>query len=91
LVSRLFIAARLQPNIRFRCSQLLSTLATVARGEAITIVAEGSLPDEANPQYIKKPLSPAVQRQVGLAVLDQRQASPATRAFIELATRIQRP
>lgn len=91
LVSRLFIAARLQPNIRFRCSQLLSTLATVARGEAITVVAEGSLPDEANPQYVKVPLLPMVQRQVGLAVLDQRQASPATRAFIELARRIHRP
>lgn len=45
LVSRLFTAARLQPNIRYRCSQLLSTLDTVSRGDAITIVAEGSLPD----------------------------------------------
>ncbi len=88
LVSRLFTAARLQPNIRYRCSQLLSTLDTVSRGDAITIVAEGSLPDDASPRYVKKPLLPAVQRQVGLAVLDQRQASPATLAFIELATRI---
>jgi DNA-binding transcriptional LysR family regulator len=88
LVSRLFMAARLQPNIRYRCSQLLSTLDTVSRGDAITIVAEGSLPPEATPRYVKKPLLPAVQRQVGLAVLDQRQASPATLAFIELATRM---
>ncbi|CAI8797423.1 LysR family transcriptional regulator [Pseudomonas sp. IT-347P] len=89
LVSRLFMAARLQPNIRYRCSQLLSTLDTVSRGDGITIVAEGSLPDEATPRYVKKPLLPAVQRQVGLAVLDQRQASPAALAFIELATRMQ--
>lgn len=88
LVSRLFTAARLQPNIRYRCSQLLSTLDTVSRGDAITIVAEGSLPDDASPRYVKKPLLPAVQRQIGLAVLDQRQASPATLAFIELATRM---
>ncbi len=88
LVSRLFMAARLQPNIRYRCSQLLSTLDTVSRGDAITIVAEGSLPEEATPRYVKKPLLPAVQRQVGLAVLDQRQASPATLAFIEVATRM---
>ncbi|PYC22374.1 LysR family transcriptional regulator [Pseudomonas jessenii] len=88
LVSRLFTAARLQPNIRYRCSQLLSTLDTVSRGDAITIVAEGSLPDGGSPRYVKKPLLPAVQRQVGLAVLDQRQASPATLAFIELATRM---
>ena len=89
LVSRLFLAARLQPNIRYRCSQLLSTLDTVSRGDAITIVAEGSLPEEATPRYVKKPLLPAVLRQIGLAVLDQRQASPATLAFIELATRMQ--
>jgi DNA-binding transcriptional LysR family regulator len=82
------MAARLQPNIRYRCSQLLSTLDTVSRGDAITIVAEGSLPDDASPRYVKKPLLPVVLRQIGLAVLDQRQASPATLAFIELATRM---
>lgn len=86
LVSRLFMAARLQPNVRYRCSQLLSTLDTVSRGDAITIVAEGSLPDDATPRYLKKPLAPAVQRMVGLAVLDKRQCSPAALAFIELAT-----
>lgn len=88
LVSRLFNAARLQPNIRYRCSQLISTLDTVSRGDAITVVAEGSLPDSANPRYVSKPLSPAVKREVGLAVLDQRQSSPATLAFIELATQM---
>ncbi|WP_423203546.1 LysR family transcriptional regulator [Pseudomonas kribbensis] len=86
LVSRLFNAAKLSPNIRYRCSQLLSTLDTVSRGDAITLVAEGSLPDEPNPQYVKRPLLPAVVRHIGLAVLDQRQASPATLAFIKLAT-----
>ncbi|UQS16196.1 LysR family transcriptional regulator [Pseudomonas sp. HS6] len=88
LVSRLFNTAKLSPNIRYRCSQLLSTLDTVGRGDAITVVAEGSLPVEADPRYVKRPLSPIVQRQVGLAVLDQRQASPATLAFIQLATRL---
>ncbi len=88
LVSRLFNAARLQPNIRYRCSQLLSTLETVSRGDAITVIAEGSLPDSPHTGYVKIPLSPAVKRQVGLAVLDQRQASPAALAFIELASRL---
>lgn len=88
LVSRLFNAARLQPNIRYRCSQLLSTLETVSRGDAITVIAEGSLPDSPHPGYVKIPLSPAVKRQVGLAVLDQRQVSPAALAFIELASRL---
>jgi DNA-binding transcriptional LysR family regulator len=85
LVSRLFTAARLTPNIRYRCSQLISTLDVVARGDAMTVVAEGSLPDQIDRRWVKKPLSPAVLRQVGLAVLDRRQASPATLAFIKLA------
>jgi len=88
LVSRLFNAARLTPNIRYRCSQLLSTLDTVARGDALTVVAEGSLPDTPDKRYVKKPLSPAVTRQVGLAVLDHRQSSPAALAFIKLASRL---
>ncbi|MGW8467025.1 LysR family transcriptional regulator [Pseudomonas sp. CLCA07] len=86
LVSRLFSAARLTPNIRYRCSQLISTLDAVGRGDALTVVAESSLPDDDNRRYVKKPLSPAVIRQVGLAVLDQRQSSPATLAFVKLAT-----
>jgi DNA-binding transcriptional LysR family regulator len=85
LVSRLFTAARLTPNIRYRCSQLMSTLDVVARGDGVTVVAEGSLPNQIDSRCVKKPLSPAVLRQVGLAVLDRRQASPATLAFINLA------
>ncbi|VVQ29796.1 HTH-type transcriptional regulator GltC [Pseudomonas fluorescens] len=88
LVSRLFSAVRLTPNIRYRCSQLLSTLDTVGRGDALTVVAESSLPDNRDSRYVKKPLSPGVTRQVGLAVLDQRQSSPATLAFIKLAERL---
>jgi DNA-binding transcriptional LysR family regulator len=88
LVSRLFSAARLTPNIRYRCSQLLSTLDTVGRGDALTVVAESSLPDDRDNRYVKKPLSPQVARQVGLAVLDQRQSSPAALAFIKLAERL---
>lgn len=85
LVSRLFSAARLIPNIRYRCSQLISTLDTVSRGDALTVVAESSLPDHLDSRSVKKPLSPPIIRHVGLAVLDQRQSSPATLAFIKLA------
>ncbi|MGE8149922.1 LysR family transcriptional regulator [Pseudomonas vancouverensis] len=85
LVSRLFNAARLNPNIRYRCSQLLSTLDVVSRGDAITLVAEGSLPEQHDRRYVKKPLTPIVSRQIGLAVLDRRQSSPATLAFLEMA------
>lgn len=89
LVSRLFVGAGLQPDVRYRCSQLLSTLDTVRRGDGVTIVAELSLPESVARDYLIKPLKPAVKRQVGLAVLDRRQSSPATLAFIELATRMQ--
>lgn len=85
LVTRLFNAARLTPNVRYRCSQLLSTLDVVSRGEAVTVVSEGSLPGGTHPDFVIRPLSPRVPRQIGLAVLDSRQASPATLAFIELA------
>ncbi|NBF09813.1 LysR family transcriptional regulator [Pseudomonas sp. Fl4BN1] len=90
LVSKLFIGAGLSPNIRYRCSQLLSTLETVARGDALSIVAELSLPKVMDPRYVSKALSPAVQRQIGIAVLDQRQSSPATLAFIQHAQRLYR-
>jgi len=89
LVTRLFNAARLTPNVRYRCSQLLSTLNTVSRGEAVTVVSEGSLPEGVHPGFVVRPLSPPVPRQIGLAVLDSRQVSPATRAFIELALSIE--
>ncbi|MCM2294353.1 LysR family transcriptional regulator [Allorhizobium sp. BGMRC 0089] len=85
LVSRLFLAAKLQPNIRYRTSQLLSTLTTVARGDGVTIVAESSLPDNFPLRLVKKALNPAVKRSVGLAVNDERQSSPAAKAFISLA------
>ncbi|WP_028682538.1 LysR family transcriptional regulator [Pseudomonas chlororaphis] len=90
LVSRLFLAARLSPNIRYRSSQLLSTLETVARGDALTLVAQLSLPEANDPRYLIKALSPPARRQVGLAVLDRRQASPATLAFIEQARSLYR-
>jgi len=90
LVSRLFIGAGLHPNIRYRSSQLLSTLETVARGDALSIVAELSLPQAVDPRYVSRPLAPAVRRQVAIAVLDRRQASPATLAFILHAQRLYR-
>lgn len=91
LVSHLFSAARLTPDIRYRSSQLLSTLETVSRGDALTLVAELSLPNTEHARYVKRPLSPPVKRQVGLAVLDQRQSSPATLAFIKLAVSLNYP
>lgn len=85
LVMRLFNQARLTPKVRYRCSQLLSTLETVSRGDAVSVVAQASLPVGRDPRYIQRALSPRVPRQVGLAVLDRRQSSPAALAFIRIA------
>lgn len=88
LVSRLFSTARLTPKIRYRCAQLLSTLEAVSRGDGLSVVAEASLPPTPDPRYVVRALSPPVVREIGLGVLDQRQASPATLAFIQIAQRI---
>ncbi|MGY2412620.1 LysR family transcriptional regulator [Pseudomonas pergaminensis] len=85
LVMRLFNEARLTPIVRYRCSQLLSTLDTVSRAEAVSVVAQASLPTAADSRYVQRALSPRVPRRVGLAVLDRRQSSPAALAFIRIA------
>ncbi|KTB60694.1 LysR family transcriptional regulator [Pseudomonas allii] len=85
LVSRLFVSARLTPNVRYRYAQLLSTLEAVSRGDGVSVVAQGSLPVTPDPCYVARPLAPAITRSIGLAVLDRRQASPATLAFIRVA------
>jgi DNA-binding transcriptional LysR family regulator len=85
LVTRLFSAAQLRPKVRYRCAQLLSTLEAVSRGDGLSIVAQASLPQAHDPRYVIRPLTPRVPRRIGLAVLDRRQSSPATLAFIEIA------
>ncbi|MFL1504813.1 LysR family transcriptional regulator [Pseudomonas sp. O64] len=88
LVTRLFSAARLTPKVRYRCSQLLSTLEAVGRGDGVSVVAQASLPEAPDARYHVRPLSPRVSRDIGLAVLDQRQSTPATLAFIDVAQRL---
>lgn len=90
LVSQLFAAVKLKPRIRYKTSQLMSTLAAVARGDGVTIVAESSLPDDSEKLYVVRTLDPAVRRQVGIAVLDCSETTAAAQAFIELAEKIYR-
>ncbi|SMS01938.1 HTH-type transcriptional regulator GltC [Vibrio mangrovi] len=88
LVTRLFHAEKLRPQIRYRTSQLLSILSLVGSGDAVSIVAESSLPDSDSTRYVRRPLSPPVKRSIGLAVLDNHQSSPAVKAFISLAQQL---
>lgn len=94
LLQRMFSAQKLTPNVIHRSAQLISTLAMVEKGYGVSILAEQALPERNSlhaSSYIKKLLSPSVTRSVGLAVLDERQASPATKAFIRIAVGLQRP
>lgn len=85
IIGRLFHAAGLQPDIHCRSLQLVSTIAAVARGDAVSIVAESALPPETTHSYVKKPLRPAAVRKVALAVPETGRMSPATREFIHIA------
>ena len=88
IIGRLFHAAGLQPNIHCRSLQLLSTIAAVARGDAVSIVAESALPPEAAHNYVKKPLRPAALRNVALAVPQTERMSPATKEFVRIARQV---
>ena len=88
IIGGLFRALRLHPNIRWRSLQLVSTIAAVARGEAVSIVAESALPPDKAQSYVKKPLRPAARRQVALAAPDARRMSPAAREFSRMAQEV---
>lgn len=87
LITRLFAAANLSPNIRYRSSQVMTTLAMVARGDGVALLAELALPplDAGAASYLVKPLRPRQKRSVGLAMHNARQASPAALAFVQTA------
>ncbi|WP_421865952.1 LysR family transcriptional regulator [Motiliproteus sp.] len=92
LIERLFNDADLVPSISSRTSQVLSTMTLVSRGEGVAIVAESAIPSMVTmPGLAIRPLSPNRHRRVGLALLDSRRATPATLAFIQIATREQTP
>lgn len=61
----------------------------VARGDAVTVVVELSLSSRPYAEsYVSRPLSLAVRRQVGLAMLDEEEVSLAARAFMKMAARL---
>jgi DNA-binding transcriptional LysR family regulator len=91
LIEPLFSNARLVPKVRYRISQVLTILGMVERGDGLAIVAELALPErlaQQHPGLVKISLKPAARRRIGLAVRDLRQATPAARAFLELARKL---
>ncbi|MGH8807218.1 MAG: LysR family transcriptional regulator [Noviherbaspirillum sp.] len=88
LIEPLFTSAGLVPQVRYRMAQVITILGMVERGAGVSIVAELALPDRVSATHgglVKLPLKPAVKRRVGLAVRDLRQASPAAKAFLQVA------
>lgn len=83
VVLSLFSAQKLTPKIQFRTRQLLSTFSLVARGEAVSIVAQLAIPENIN-NIVVKPLIPRVTRDIAFAVNNLSDASPATKDFIKL-------
>ena len=89
LISKLFAAEDLIPDIRYRTTQLMTTIALVAKGEGVALVAELALPQALQTDgYVVRHLSPQYKRIIGLALHSTRQASPATQAFIKMAVQI---
>ncbi|CAN7256395.1 LysR family transcriptional regulator [Pseudoduganella sp. LjRoot289] len=93
LIEPLFTAAGLVPQVRYRIAQLITLLNMVERGDGVSIVAQLALPDRVAAQHerlVALPLKPAVRRRVGLAVRDVRQATPAAKAFLDVAREVAR-
>ena len=89
LISKLFAAEDLIPDIRYRTTQLMTTIALVAKGEGVALVAELALPQALQTDgYVVRQLAPQYTRTIGLALHSTRQASPATQAFIKMAVQI---
>ncbi|MCG6202829.1 LysR family transcriptional regulator [Psychromonas antarctica] len=89
LISKLFTAENLIPDIRYRTTQLMTTIALVAKGEGVALVAELALPQALqNDGYVVRQLAPQYKRMIGLGLHSTRQASPATQAFIKTAVQL---
>jgi DNA-binding transcriptional LysR family regulator len=93
LIEPLFTSAGLVPLVRYRIAQVITILGMVEHGDAVSVVAELALPERIATLHsglVKLPLKPAVKRRVGLAVRDVRQATPAAKAFLDVAKDVAR-
>ena len=91
LIEPLFAAQGLCPQVRYRMSQVLTVLGMVARGNGVSGMAELALPADlaaSHPNIAVRPFSPPVRRRVGLALRNLAQASPAAKAFVEVARKV---
>jgi DNA-binding transcriptional LysR family regulator len=84
LIEEVFRSAGIRLNVCYYLQQVLSILEIVRRGLGVSVVAELALPQDCEGLSII-PFEPRVARQIGLAVRDMSNLSPASRAFFEFA------
>lgn len=85
---KVLASANLRPAITHRYSQIITIIKSVENGDGVSLISDLALSDQVMslcPGVIKKPLTPAIRRSVGLAVHSLKHASPATRAFLKTA------
>ena len=84
LIEEVFRSAGIRLSVRYYLQQVLSILEIVRRGLGVSVVAELALPEDCEGLSII-PFEPKVARQIGLAVRNISNLSPASRAFFEVA------
>jgi DNA-binding transcriptional LysR family regulator len=85
-IEKLFASAGLRPNVKHRYSQIITVIKMVESGAGVSIASGLALSDQVMamcPGAVKKPLSPAAKRSIGLAVPSLKHASPAVHAFLK--------
>lgn len=77
-----------RPTITHRYSQIITIIKSVENGDGVSLISNLALSDQVMalcPGVIKKPLTSAIRRSVGLAVPSLKYASPAAKAFLKTA------
>jgi DNA-binding transcriptional LysR family regulator len=85
-IEALFESAGLRPSVKHRYSQIITVIKMVESGAGVSIASSLALSDHVMtmcPGAVKKPLSPAAKRSIGLAVPNLKHASPAVHAFLK--------
>ncbi|MGO4381251.1 LysR family transcriptional regulator [Pseudoduganella sp. RAF53_2] len=90
-VESAFAAEGLCPLVRYRMTQVLTVLGMVEREAGFSGIAELALPLDlarTHPGVAVRPFDPPIRRRVGLGLRNLAQASPATKAFVEIAREV---
>jgi DNA-binding transcriptional LysR family regulator len=93
MVMELFKTFKLKPDIAFNNIQIMSMLSMVAHGVGISATAQLSisfLEPDTKSAYVLKPFKPGLQREIALVMQNTNQLSPAAKAFVETASKLQR-